>query len=334
MNLQPVLAVFGSRGRNEFANDGFDDFGSGPIMTNNSTFWPFGPRSPAGRLIPTSPDPHTPAPTIPTISLRRGITSMSPRPPCRAESRCAQLHHQSAPGRPPRRPHERGTRLGRRRQLLYQRILQPLHLLPHARTARHRFRSGAADQAPPQLRQRGWLGRIVPNMATNFIPWGLPAGTNSVLANGQHYISGGPVQFFTNAAVRLLANAGYTVGIGPTNLVYTNTSPAPPAPHPDLAHQLLYPERPSPAPARRQHPRRHNNQFSCQSPAPVGVPPDILSSTREPVGTTVEHNIYIIGYQEATDASMAGLLVGTGTTPVMRDLNSPRDRAALGAKPQ
>jgi hypothetical protein len=37
-------------------------------------------------------------------------------------------------------------------------------------------------------------GYVVPNMATNFIPW-----TNAV-------------QFFTNAAIRLLADAGYTVG--------------------------------------------------------------------------------------------------------------------------
>ena len=36
-------------------------------------------------------------------------------------------------------------------------------------------------------------GNVVPNMATNFIPWN-------------------PAQFFTNAAIRLLANAGYAVG--------------------------------------------------------------------------------------------------------------------------
>ena len=36
-------------------------------------------------------------------------------------------------------------------------------------------------------------GYVVPNMATNFIPWT-------------------PVQFFTNAAIRLLADAGYAVG--------------------------------------------------------------------------------------------------------------------------
>ena len=34
-------------------------------------------------------------------------------------------------------------------------------------------------------------GYVVPNMATNFIPWT-------------------PIQFFTNAAIRLLADAGYT----------------------------------------------------------------------------------------------------------------------------
>jgi hypothetical protein len=46
-------------------------------------------------------------------------------------------------------------------------------------------------------------GNIVPNMATNFIPWL-------------------PEQFFTNAAIRLLANAGYTAGVGPTNLLFVD----------------------------------------------------------------------------------------------------------------
>jgi hypothetical protein len=50
-------------------------------------------------------------------------------------------------------------------------------------------------------------GYIVPNMATNFIPW-----TNAV-------------QFFTNAAVRLLADAGYTVGLpgSTSNLLVLST---------------------------------------------------------------------------------------------------------------
>ena len=43
-------------------------------------------------------------------------------------------------------------------------------------------------------------GNVVPGMATNFIPWM-------------------PEQFFTNAAIRLLANAGYTAGVGPNNLL-------------------------------------------------------------------------------------------------------------------
>jgi hypothetical protein len=47
-------------------------------------------------------------------------------------------------------------------------------------------------------------GNVVPNMATNFFPW-----TNAV-------------QFLTNAAIRLLANAGYSAGVGPTNLLYVN----------------------------------------------------------------------------------------------------------------
>ncbi len=48
-------------------------------------------------------------------------------------------------------------------------------------------------------------GYVVPGMETNFIPWT-------------------PSQFFTNAAIRLLVNAGYTVGPSgsPTNLLVTN----------------------------------------------------------------------------------------------------------------
>ena len=44
-------------------------------------------------------------------------------------------------------------------------------------------------------------GNVVPGMATSFIPWI-------------------PEQFFTNAAIRLLANAGYTAGVGSTNLLF------------------------------------------------------------------------------------------------------------------
>ena len=48
-------------------------------------------------------------------------------------------------------------------------------------------------------------GYVVPNMATNFIPWQ-------------------PAQFFTNAAIRLLVDAGYTVGTSgsTSNLLVTN----------------------------------------------------------------------------------------------------------------
>ena len=51
-------------------------------------------------------------------------------------------------------------------------------------------------------------GNIVPNMATNFISWT-------------------PIQFFTNVAVRLLANAGYATGAGPTNILRSNNSGLP-----------------------------------------------------------------------------------------------------------
>src|SRR5262249_29876743 len=49
------------------------------------------------------------------------------------------------------------------------------------------------------------LGNVSPNMATNFIPW-----------NGE--------QFFTNTAVRLLANAGYSVGTSARNAPWSPTN--------------------------------------------------------------------------------------------------------------
>ncbi|PYJ04156.1 MAG: hypothetical protein DME25_10405, partial [Verrucomicrobia bacterium] len=72
------------------------------------------------------------------------------------------------------------------------------------------FQQLGTDSAPesgklnPNYMNVDLNGNIVPNAATNFIPWE-------------------PVVFFTNAAVRLLMNAGYAVGIGPTNILFPNS---------------------------------------------------------------------------------------------------------------
>jgi hypothetical protein len=153
------------------------------------------------------------------------------------------------------------------------------------------------------------LGRVVPNMASNFIPWI-------------------PVQFFTNAAVRLLANAGYTVGTGPNNLVYTNTANGSLQLHIQIWPTNYY----TPSVHRLLQLAANIHDATTNS---VNASYPYLPSVFRPIFTGVPlhspTNIYIIGYQEATNASMAGL--GPGPTPVMRDLTSPQDRAQVGVNP-
>ena len=332
MNLQPVLSVFGQAGLREFASDGFDDFGSGPIMTTNSTFWPSDPDLQAGRLIPSfarSPYPgaynpyhfFTPEDYFDVTKTAAGLSPVAP-------NFTTNLILAGILGAPTNAEPRWGADATFYSSEYYNRYTFYRMLA--------QLGTDSAPELPTKLHLNyvnvDWLGRIVPNMATNFIPWGLPAGTVSVLANGQHYISGGPVQFFTNAAVRLLANAGYTVGIGPTNLVYTNTLTGalqlhiriwPTNFYTPSVHRLLQ------LAANIHDATTTNLLLGPQLPSVFR--PIFSRQLLETVGTTVEHNIYIIGYEEATDASMAGL--GPEATPVMRDLNSPRDRALLGQNP-
>jgi hypothetical protein len=149
-------------------------------------------------------------------------------------------------------------------------------------------------------------GHVIPNMATNFIPWV-------------------PVQFFTNAAVRLLADAGYTIGTGPNNLLYTNYNNGTLQLHIQIWPTNFY------SPSVHRLLQLAANIYDATITNTVTSSYPGLPSVFRPIFNTLGTNIYIVGYQEATNASMAGL--GPGPTPVMRDLYSPRDRAAVGVNP-
>ncbi len=329
MNLQSVAAVFGANGANEFANNGFDDFGSGPIMTNNSTFWPLDPDN-TGRLVPNSircPYPGSYNPYhffTPGDYFDVGKTSLG-APPNAHNFTTNLLIAGADTNPPPRRANPSYYYNQCYDRYTFYRLLAQLG-------------TDSAPEPPTKLHLNyvnvDALGRIVPNMATNFIPWDLPAGSVVQLGNGQLYTSGGPVQFFTNAATRLLANAGYTVGIGPTNLVYTNALNGSLRLHIQIwptnfytpsVHRLLQL-------AANIHDATITSSINPhQQPYLPSVFRPIFTNIVENVLGRVETNIYIIGYAEAINASLAGL--GPGQTPTMRDLNLPRDRALLGANP-
>jgi type II secretory pathway pseudopilin PulG len=315
-NLEPVAAVFGGRGVSEFANDGFDDFGSGPIMTYDSPFMTnknpslSDPDLAGGRLATPYPGAGNPyhfftpedyfdvsktalgvnpnAPNLTTSLLLAGQwptnfpTSLRPPEP---EFYYEQYYNHST----------------------FYRLLAQL----------------GTDSAPqPDTRLHlnyanvDALGRVVPNMATNFIPWL-------------------PVQFFTNAAVRLLANAGYTVGIGPNpnldpnNLIYSNANGS------LQLHIQIWPTNYYTPSVHRLLQLAANIYDATTNSVDPAYPYPYLPSVFHPIFTNATKSIfgpiYIVGYQEAVNASMAGL--GPGPTPVMRDLSSPRDRALLGQNP-
>ncbi len=86
-------------------------------------------------------------------------------------------------------------------------------------------------------------GYLVPNAATNFAAW---------------Y----PAQFFTNAAIRLLADAGYTVGAfnSTSNVMFTNSPfrhSGHQPPDPAWVEHPLHAQRPPPLATRGQYIRRH-----------------------------------------------------------------------------
>jgi hypothetical protein len=138
--------------------------------------------------------------------------------------------------------------------------------------------------------------------ATNFIPWR-------------------PVDFFTNAALRMLANEGYgtnfivngnfRIQIFPTN----HYSPS--------VHRML-----------QVAANLYDVSINKMSPPTGGTNAIPLPSIFRPifqVGSVVKGSvpgIYITGYEEVTDNSIAI----PATAPIFRDLNDPNDRAAMKAR--
>jgi hypothetical protein len=116
-----------------------------------------------------------------------------------------------------------------------------------------------------------------------------------------------PAGFFTDTANRLLANAGYTFGV--TNLQVWPINFYTPS-----VHRLL---------------QVAANLYDATAGLATSGAPHLPSVFRPVFGhVAFSANICIVGYIEATNASMAGL--GPGPAPIMRDPYSPRDRAFLG----
>jgi hypothetical protein len=150
-------------------------------------------------------------------------------------------------------------------------------------------------------------GYVVPNMATNFIPWT-------------------PVQFFTNAAIRLLADAGYTVGppystsnllvLGVTNvngLSMTTTNL-----HIPLSPTNFY------TPSVHRLLQLAANLYDATTNRSTTVYPYLPSSFRPIFANRADIKtipVFIIGYEEVTNA---GVLSQT-----MLDLADNNDRSRL-----
>ncbi len=307
-SLQPVVAIFGARGitgyfnNGGFANDGFDDFGCGPIMTN--TVWPLDPDVAGGRLTANSPYPGADNPyhfLTPQDYFNLNKSSLGVAPNAANLSTNLLLA-----GRLTNSFYDRYT---------FYRMLQQLG-------------TDSAPEPPTRLNLNyvnvdPW-GHIVPNMATNFIAWSLPGGTTPVLlGNGQSYANGGPVQFFTNAAIRMLANAGYTIGLGPTNLLYTNLSNGALSLHIQVWPTNFY----TPSVHRLLQVAANIYDATTANPFPSVFRP-VFTRSNDIVNGITRTDFYISGYTNSDDASLGGR--GPGPTPAMRDLNDPRQRALLG----
>ncbi|MGO8675898.1 MAG: hypothetical protein ACLQVX_08505 [Limisphaerales bacterium] len=301
-NLQAVVRLLGLRGAVEFENDGIDNFGSGPIMTNAGpisyaldpdihrmntpypgAYNPYRFFTPQDYFDPTKTgipnNPHN----LTTNLLAAGMATNVP--PARANASYDATEYYN--------------------RYTFYRLLQQLG-------------TDSAPEPPTKLHLNYanvdvW-NHIVPNMATNFIPWI-------------------PVQFFTNAAARLIANAGYAAGAGPNpnpnSLVYTNAYGS------LQLHIQLWPTNYY-TPSVHRLLQLAANIYDATISNTVAYPSPALPSVFRPIFGTMPgvpagspNGIYITGYQEVVNASMAGL--GGGVTPVMRDLNRPQDRAAIGA---
>ncbi|PWU08583.1 MAG: hypothetical protein C5B50_29260 [Verrucomicrobia bacterium] len=147
-------------------------------------------------------------------------------------------------------------------------------------------------------------GNIVPNAVTNFISW-----TNAL-------------QFFTNAAVRLLKDQGYSVGVGATNMLVPNTIGGL-----EGIHIQIYPTNYYSANVHRLMQLAANiydattNRIFRVPTATNGFPSvfrPIFRKYAPPGGTNTY--VFITGYVEVQDAG----LVQQGAPPLL-DLNSAVD---------
>jgi hypothetical protein len=131
-----------------------------------------------------------------------------------------------------------------------------------------------------------------------------------------------PVTFFTNAAIRLLANAGFTTGQGPTNILFSqggNTSLQiqvyPTNFYTASVHQMLQLAANIYDATTTTNPNL--NMPRSVSPATNGFP-----SVYRPVFTRDNQNrVFITGYQEVSDTQILRRTV--------RDLSDPTDLAAF-----
>jgi hypothetical protein len=141
-------------------------------------------------------------------------------------------------------------------------------------------------------------GVVIPNAATNFIPWD-------------------PTQFFTNVAIRLLANAGYTVGTpgSPTNLLVLDSQG-----RTNLQIPISYTNYYTPSVHRLLQLAANIYDATTTNLQPTAFRPLFQA----PGGKAGGNNVFIVGYQEVTDIAVPI------AAPAMRDANNPNDRTTLG----
>ncbi|HEV2392889.1 MAG TPA: hypothetical protein VG146_11080 [Verrucomicrobiae bacterium] len=176
--LHTVRGLFGVIGANAFGSDYIDGYSDGPLMTN--TWWPAPPDADFNRVgtLAWSGDNNT-----------NHIFSMQ-----ELFDRTKFLVPGSATFSD--RLAAAGTNVDSYNRYTFYRLLSSLGTESAPESGKINLNYKNVDN----------FGNVVPNIATNFIPW-----TNAE-------------QFVTNVATRLMANAGYSVGIGLTNLLYKDNN--------------------------------------------------------------------------------------------------------------
>lgn len=124
------------------------------------------------------------------------------------------------------------------------------------------------------------------------------------VASATNFVNWRPVDFFTNAANRLLKNAGYEFTIGQDFQIYPTNFYTP------SVHQLL---------------QLAANMYDATTLRPGNAPSVFRPIFGKRPGSSGEDIIYIAGYQEEVDARLA---IPTAAPPA-RDLRYPADRSAL-----